>query len=100
MFMSVVNMGEVLYILMKFAGEQSAVKHMRTLQHAIVMVDVDAEQATEAARLKHRYKLGYADSFAAALALRKKATLVSADSAFQKLGNRIKWMKLPPYTAK
>jgi predicted nucleic acid-binding protein len=99
LLMSVVNMGEVLYILMKFVGEDIAVKQIRTLQHAISMVPADAEQATQAAILKHHYKLGYADSYAAALALDREATLVSADAAFQKLGKRIRWMKLPPFQA-
>lgn len=99
LFMSVVNMGEVLYILMKFLGDQAAMKHIKTLQHAIVMVHVDTVHAIQAATLKHQYKLGYADSYAAALALQRKATLVSADGSFQKLGKLIKWLKLPPFRA-
>jgi predicted nucleic acid-binding protein len=97
LLMSVVNMGEVLYILMKFVGEQTAVRHIKTLQHAIAMVQVDTAQGIQAATLKFQYKLGYADSYAAALALQRKATLVSADGSFQKLGKLIRWLKLPPF---
>jgi predicted nucleic acid-binding protein len=97
--MSAVNLGEVLYVLMRFVGEEAAIKNIRTLQHAISMVSADSEQAMQAAILKHHYKFGYADSYAAALALERKATLVSADAAFQKLGRRIRWMKLPPFQA-
>jgi predicted nucleic acid-binding protein len=51
----------------------------------------------QAAGLKYRYKLGYADSFAAALAMEYNATVVSADSSFEKLGKKLKWMKLPRF---
>lgn len=99
LWMSVINMGEVLYILMKRAGEEIAFKHVRAIQQVISLVDADWEQTVQAAILKHHYKLGYADSYAAALAIERKATLVSADTAFRKLGRRIRWMKLPPFQA-
>jgi hypothetical protein len=38
-----------------------------------------------------------ANSFAAALALASKATLVSADSSFEKVGKSLKWMRLPKF---
>ena len=93
--MSVINMGEVLYILLRHLDEERAAQYLRSLQHAVTMIDADANMAVRAATLKHRYKLGYADSFAAALALRSKATLVSADPSFEKIGRSLKWMRLP-----
>lgn len=93
--MSVVNMGEVLYILTKYIGKDRALQYLASFRHAIEMVAVDVDQATEAALLKSQYKLGYADSFAAALALRSKATLVSADPSFEKLGKILKLISLP-----
>jgi predicted nucleic acid-binding protein len=98
--MSVINMGEVLYILLKYLGEQSAFQYVQALRHAVAMVEVDANMAAEAAMLKQRYKLGYADSFAAALALASKATLVSADPSFEKVGKSLKWMRLPKFDPK
>jgi|SRR5882757_4086068 len=100
LFMSVVNMGEVLYILLKYLGEQRALHYIRSLQHAVTMVEADASQTIEAATLKHQYKLGYADSFAAVLALASKATLVSADPSFEKIGKSLKWMRLPKFEPK
>ena len=64
------------------------------------MIDANASRTVEAATLKHQYKLGYADSFAAALALESKATLVSADLSFEKVGRALKWMRLPKFDAK
>jgi predicted nucleic acid-binding protein len=98
--MSVINMGEVLYILLKHIGEQRARQYVQVLQHAVTMIDADANRTIDAATLKHQYKLGYADSFAAALALESKSTLVSADPSFEKIGKSLRWMRLPKFDAK
>lgn len=98
--MSVMNMGEVFYILLKHIGEQRALHYIQVLQHAVTMIDADANSTIDAATLKHQYKLGYANSFAAALALASKATLVSADPSFEKVGKSLKWMRLPKFDAK
>lgn len=98
--MSVINLGEVLYILLKHLGEQRALQYVQALQHAVTMIDADANRALQAATLKHQYKLGYADSFAAALALESRATLVSADPSFAKVGKSLKWIKLPKFDPK
>ncbi len=95
--MSVINMGEVLYVLIKNVGEQRALHYIQVLQHGVTIVEADVRQTIQAATLKHRYKLGYADSFAAALALASKATLVSADPSFESVGKSIKWMRLPKF---
>jgi len=95
--MSVVNMGEVFYILIKQIGEQQALHYIQVLQHGVTIVEADISHTIQAARLKHRHKLGYADSFAAALALASRATLVSADPSFESLGKSLKWMRLPRF---
>jgi predicted nucleic acid-binding protein len=98
--MSAINLGEVFYILLRRVGEERAVHYVQALQHAVTMVDADENRTLGAARLKHRSKLGYADSFAAALAVELKATLVSADPAFEAVGKGLKWMRLPKFEAK
>jgi len=95
LFMSVVNMGEVLYIFLKRIGQQRAMHYIQQLQHAVSFIGVDTAQTIHAATLKHRYNLGYADSYAAALTIETRATLVSADPSFEKLGKVLKWLKLP-----
>jgi predicted nucleic acid-binding protein len=97
LWMSVVNLGEVFYILFKHVGESRARHYVQVLQHAATMVDADAAQALGAAQMKHKYKLGYADSFAASLAITLQATLVSADPSFEKLGKTLKWARLPKF---
>lgn len=97
LLMSVVNLGEVLYILLRHIDEQRALDYIRALQHAVTLIEADVNVVVEAATLKHRFRLGYADSFAAALALASKATLVSADPCFEKIGSSLKWMRLPKF---
>ena len=93
--MSVVNLGEAYYILMRHLGDAVAGRAVSTMGNIISFVPVELELAIEAAKIKERFKIGYADSFAAALAIRGSCTLVSADPAFEKLGKSIKLLKLP-----
>ncbi|HZD49311.1 MAG TPA: PIN domain-containing protein [Silvibacterium sp.] len=95
--MSVINLGEVLYILMKSVDEAKALQAIRELRQVISIADADMERAIQAAMLKYQYKLGYAGAFAAALAIECGATLVSADPVFEKLERKLKWMKLPRF---
>jgi predicted nucleic acid-binding protein len=58
-------------------------------------LDATPERAFRAAEIKAKYKLYYVDSFAAGLAIEYKATLVTSDSDFRKLGHgvAIMWLK-------
>jgi ribonuclease VapC len=94
--MSAVNYGEVYgLILREFGREQalSAVHAVRPL--SIEPVHVTPQKACQAADIKVKYKLYYLDSFAAALAIEHKATLVTSDSDFRKLGHAfpVVWLK-------
>lgn len=94
--MSVINFGEVYYDLLRRTGESAARHAIAALREVLTEIaEVDEAQALEAGALKVRYKLGYADAFASLLAISMSATLVSADPAFQKLGRKLKLMRLP-----
>ena len=95
--MSAVNLGEAYYILMRHLGEATTAKTINLTGHVVSFVPVKVALAIEAARIKERYKMGYADSFAAALALRGNRILVSADPDFEKLGKSIKLLRLPSH---
>jgi len=95
---SVINRGEVLYSLAKRAGMLESVAALRTIAHYVESVDATEEQANGAATLKFIYKLGYADCFAADLAIRRSATLVTADRDFVKLGKQLKVLALPRHS--
>ena len=94
--MSAVNYGEVFGRILHDHGELAAQTVRRVVQELpLEVVDATAQGAAEAAEVKVKYKLYYADSFAAALALEHKATLVTSDSDFRKLGHGVGvvWLK-------
>jgi predicted nucleic acid-binding protein len=98
--MSAVNWGEVIYSIWKQGGEAEARRVEKNIAYLpLVILPADRERATSAAVLKARHGLGYADSFAAELALANAATLVTADPEFAKLGKRLAVLPLPRHKA-
>lgn len=95
---SVINLGEVLYTVAKALGLEKTKEYIRALGQSVEIVAVDQEFALEAAAIKFQYKLGYADSIAALLAMRRQGTLVTADPEFAKLGKRLKVLALPRHS--
>lgn len=85
-FVSVVNVGEVYYISRRKDGEEKAEEALvALLSFPLEIVDADFEITLDAARLKAKHKMSYADAFAAALTLQKKGTLVTGDTEFKAL---------------
>jgi predicted nucleic acid-binding protein len=56
---------------------------------------VDRERASRAAAVRQRHGLGYADAFAAELAIERGAWLVTADPEFSKIGRALSVYSLP-----
>jgi predicted nucleic acid-binding protein len=56
---------------------------------------VDRERASRAGALKQKHSLGYADAFAAELAIDRGAWLVTADPEFEKVGKALSVYSLP-----
>jgi predicted nucleic acid-binding protein len=93
---SAVNYGEVYGGIFRKHGYDEAVATMSAIQPLpIQVVDINAQRAFRAAEVKSRFKLYYVDSFAAALAMEYKATLVTGDSDFRCLGHNVSvlWLK-------
>ncbi len=98
LFMSAVNWGEVFYIACRRHGENQARQaESRLLELPIAVITVDRERASRAGALKQKHGLGYADSFAAELAMERGAWLVTADSEFSKVGKGLSVYSLPRY---
>ncbi len=94
--MSVINWGEVYYITLREYGEEHAERVNHALKNMpIEIVDVDMELTLQAARLKARGGISYADCFAAALAVRKKGELATGDREFKAVADvaQIRWIK-------
>lgn len=84
LLVSAVNWGEVVSVLCRAHGLSAAkatASKLRTLPLEIVAAD--AERAEEAGIFKQDFKVPYADAFAGSLAIREKATLVTADFDFK-----------------
>jgi predicted nucleic acid-binding protein len=95
---SVVNWGEVFYLSWQRYGEQTARDTMADLSRLpIRVVSVDLAQALKAGELKALHKIPYVDCIAAALAVELRATLVTSDRDFEKLGRQfpILWNPRP-----
>jgi predicted nucleic acid-binding protein len=94
--MSTVNYGEVYGRILRDSGPEAALSAVQIVSPlSIDLLDVTPQRALGAAEVKARYKLHYADSFAAALAIEHKATLVTSDSDFRRLGHDfpVVWLK-------
>jgi predicted nucleic acid-binding protein len=95
---SVVSLTEVLYILARFIGQEKALQCIDKTRRVAETIAVDDQIAIDTAILRIRYKLGLADCFAAELAMRTGATLVTADREFAKLGKQLKVLALPRHS--
>ena len=96
-WMAAVNLGEVYYMMARKGNEKDAANAVRDILHLPVTIyEPDTDFCLQAARLKARYKISYADSFAAALTIEKKATLLTGDDEFDELkdvpGFKVKYL--------
>lgn len=90
-----VNYGEVLYISERRGGRPAAEEAIRIIDHLpLEIVSPDRDLTFAAAHLKAHHPISYADAFAAALAQRQDATLVTGDPKFQKVEGwiRVEWL--------
>jgi predicted nucleic acid-binding protein len=98
LLMSAVNWGEVFYITWRRYGESKAREAEAKLQEMpITVIAADRERASRAGALKEKHGLGYADAFAAELAIERGAWLVTADPEFAKVGKGLSVYSLPRY---
>ncbi len=84
MYMSVVNAGEVWYIVARQTSPSEAdstISDIRSL--GIQFENPDWKAARQAAVFKSKNKMSYADAYAAALAIQKNAHLVTGDNEFK-----------------
>ena len=96
LLLSVVNWGEVYYITMREVGQERAdevAQLISTLPIQIVPADLDLTR--QAAALKSKHKMSYADCFAAALAKQRKVELVTGDKEFRQVEGEVKiqWLE-------
>ena len=90
MTMSVINAGEVWYILSREISEPKADSALADLAAlGIELIDVDWSITRIASTFKARGKMSYADCFAAALAKDRKSDLVTGDKEFKQVESEV-----------
>lgn len=91
LLMSVVNWGEVYYSVHRAHGPATAQKIIAEIaQLPIDLVPATYDLTKQAAEFHARYKLPYADCFAAALAADRKAALATSDKHFSLVETQIR----------
>lgn len=95
LFASIVNIGEVYYRIGKIRNQKEADSVLKDLYLLPVeIISADDDTVLEAARLKMRHVLSYADAFAAVTAQQKDATLLTGDPELLELKQAVKIGKL------
>ena len=80
LFLSIINLGEVYYIVGRAKDLQEAEETIAEIRRLpLTVVPVDDQQVMAAAKLKARFTISYADAFALATAVQLDAPLVTGD---------------------
>ena len=88
--MSVVNAGEIWYIVARRASATEADRTLRLIQEiGVRLFDADLAITKIAAGYKVKGNISYADCYAAALAKHQKAHLMTGDEEFKPLESKI-----------
>lgn len=91
LLMCIVNWGEVYYQVMRRFGDQKAQEIEQLIQTLpITLLEANKELTREAARMKAKKRMAYADCFAVALARLRKAELYTGDPEFKAVVKEIK----------
>jgi ribonuclease VapC len=90
LLLCVVNWGEIFYAVWRDKGPGHA-HHIlaKIAQLPIAVVPADAELTRRAAELKANHRLPYVDCFAAALAILRKAPLITSDADFAVIAKQL-----------
>lgn len=95
-YISLINLGEVLYQLEHRWGGKRLADWLGTLESLpLTVVDVTRARVYAAAHLKAHQPMAYGDTFAATLAEELDATLLTGDPEFQKVSDRVRIQWLP-----
>ena len=85
-YITTINIGEIYYMICRKNNAKAADIAMEALkQFPLHIVDADLKLTMEAAAIKANHSMSFADAFAAALTINKKATLITGDDEFDSL---------------
>ncbi len=98
LFLSMINLGELLYITEKRGGVAKAQDALALIrQLPIEVMPADEQIIFAAAHIKANHPLSYADSFVVAIAMQEDATILTGDPEFQSVEALVKveWLQAP-----
>ena len=96
LWISVINLGECLYIIEREQGLPAAHRAIAAIRQLPVKEMIaDQGRTFAAAHIKANHKLSFADAFAVALAQEKSATVVTGDPEFSHIEPLIPVLWLP-----
>lgn len=96
LMMTVVNIGEIWYLIARKTSEKEADQTVSELKHlGIHFIEADWKLTREAARFKSHYRMSFADCFASALAKDRGADLLTGDLEFKQVETEVKILWLP-----
>ena len=85
-YLSLINLGEVAYIVERRRGTAVADEVIERVHSLPVLItDVDKKRVLDAAHIKANHAISYADAFAVALAKELDAPVITADPEFRKV---------------
>ena len=92
----IINLGEVFYRLCRVSGMKRGEEILDKIRMLpIQILSISDEEVMEAAKIKAKYPISYADAFAVAKALQSGATVVTGDPEYKKVSKIIEilWVK-------
>lgn len=96
LLMNEINLGETFYVVARARGMKQAEYFINTILDSLPIRKVSNGfgDVLEAARIKARYAIAYADCFAVATALREGAPIVTGDPEFRKIEDivQVEWI--------
>jgi len=85
-YISAINVGEIYYMISRKSNTKNAEMAIGAVkQMPIQIVEPDLKMCLDAAGIKAKHSLSYANAFAAALTVTKKAILITGDHEFDSL---------------
>ncbi len=85
-YISAINLGEIIYSTKKEFGDQKKLEVLANIERLnFTILSIPNDLVFRAAEYKAEYALSYADCFALASAVERKATLVTGDPEFKKV---------------
>ena len=94
-YMNQINLGEVYYKTIRAIELEEAQKFLENfLRLPLSIILPDSELIWKASEIKAEYAISYADCFAAATAIRYKATILTGDPEFKKIESlvSVEWL--------